>query len=127
MTTKRRELTEEEKACAARLKDIWEKKRHVLELSQERLGIEMGMSQSAVGQYLNAKIPLNLPVKISFAMALQCDLVEIDPEIPFSLPSSPDEKKIIDAYRAASTDGRDLILGAAAVAPVYKRLNQPDS
>jgi|SRR5690625_3555800 len=127
MSTKRRPLTESEKACAARLKAIYEAKRDQLGLSQERLGSEMGMSQSAVGQYMNAKIPLNLPVKISFAMALQCDVSEIDPEIPLAPPLSPAEQKIVDAYRAASEEGKDWLLGAAAVAPAYKRSNQPDS
>jgi hypothetical protein len=77
---KRRAITEEEKAIAERLKKVWLSRKAELGLTQEIAATRMGWkSQGTVGQYLNAKLPLNTDAKIKFAELLNCDVTEIDP------------------------------------------------
>jgi len=77
--SKRRNLTSEEMEWADRLKRIWNAKKSVLELNQDKVGAEMGITQGAVGQYINGKIPLNDPIVIEFARILRVDVREIKP------------------------------------------------
>lgn len=72
-------LTPEQKADADRLKAIFSKQR---ELTQAALADELGFSnQSAVSQYLNGKIPLNVDAAIKFAEKLCCSVSDFSPSI----------------------------------------------
>lgn len=99
MKTKRRELTPQEKANANRLMAIFQCRKKDFGLTQTKLGEMVGMTQSGVGQYLNGELPLNLPALIVFAMALECQIQDIDPECPHQIPTTPEEKGLIAAYR----------------------------
>ncbi|WP_444923472.1 S24 family peptidase [Microbulbifer sp. DLAB2-AF] len=80
--TKRRQLTPEEKASTQRLRDIWDKRRKVLGLTQEKAAHLLGWSsQSAVGAYLQGRIPLNTDATIKFAELLEVEPAEIDPNL----------------------------------------------
>lgn len=75
---KRRELTEQEISWARNLSRIWLASKAGHGLNQEWLADQVGMTQPAVGQYLNAKIPLNTDAICAFARALKIDVTEID-------------------------------------------------
>lgn len=113
---KYRPLTQPEIECAQRLKVIYLARKKEWGLSQEALGNLVDMSQSAVGQYLNAHIPMGLPAKLAFAMALKCEASEIDPDIKFSLPPEGDEQALLEAYRRAPERGKRLILEVSETA-----------
>lgn len=75
---KRRALTDEEKAEAGRLKAIYERRKSEARsrgesLTQEAVGSKCGWEspQSAVNQYLNGRVPLNLEALLRFSSALQ--------------------------------------------------------
>lgn len=101
MSTSRRELTKEEKSWQKNLRDIWEKKKDKLGLTQEKLAAKIGWkTQAAVTSYLNGRIPLNTDAKIKFAKALEVHVSEIDPEIKDLIDKTPTTAKdYIDTYR----------------------------
>lgn len=80
---KRRELTGEEKREAELLRDTWTAyKLRNPGVTQEWLARESGLgSQSAIGQYLRAVIPLNLPALLSFCRVLKVDPESISPRL----------------------------------------------
>lgn len=125
----RRNLTEPELASAARLKAIYDRKKRQLGLSQEKLGEQLGgISQSAVGQYLNGKIPMSLTVKLQFARALKCDVGDFDPDVDVKIapPLDEDEQRLLEAYRKSGPQGKELILGVALVAPPRQTDHPPE-
>lgn len=70
-------LTPEQKADAQRLMAIFKKQKG---LTQAVLADELGFSnQSAVSQYLNGKIPLNVEASIKFADRLGCQVSDFSP------------------------------------------------
>jgi hypothetical protein len=84
----RRELTEAENLDAARLREAWaEYKQTNPGVTQEWLGRETGLgSQGAVGQYLRAVIPLNLPALLSFSRVLKVGPETISPRLAKLIP-----------------------------------------
>ncbi len=116
MTSKRKPLTPEQAACAERLNSIFLEKKANREITQEALGGILGISQPAVGQYLRGIIPLGLQAKVAFAFALGCDVSEIDPDVPFAPPLTPDEQELVDYYRASSGEEQEFLLGAGRMA-----------
>jgi len=75
-------LTPEQKQDAARLAAIFEKRKAEDGLTQAVLADTLGYSvQSAVSQYLKAKIPLNVPAAIKFASALRCCVFDFSPSL----------------------------------------------
>ena len=76
----KRELTEAERDCAVRLRRIWERKRLVLGLTQEKVAYACGWStQGAFGHYLQGKNPLNVDAVFKLARVLEVDPREIMP------------------------------------------------
>ncbi|MFA6120804.1 MAG: helix-turn-helix transcriptional regulator [Sideroxydans sp.] len=69
---------------AARLKQIFERS----EYTQEAFGIEFDIgNQAMVGQYLNAKRPLNLAAAGKFAYGLKVTIDEISPNLAAQIRS----------------------------------------
>lgn len=67
---------------AARLKRIYNERKRELVLTHERIAAIAGWeTQSAVSQYLNAGIPLNLSALMKFASILQVNPHEISPTL----------------------------------------------
>jgi predicted transcriptional regulator len=60
--------------------NLWHKE---VDLTQRSAAIELGISQSAVCQYLRGNIPLNLKIVIKFAKLLKVSPIEIDPDLNF--------------------------------------------
>lgn len=80
-------LTEEQRADAERLKSVFlrEKKIHK-NLTQESLAEACGWkTQGTVSQYMNGKIPLNLPALCKFAEAMEVDPAEISPSLALTM------------------------------------------
>src|SRR3989304_5006649 len=72
MEKTRRELTDEEKAAAKRLREIWQRKKGALNLTQLSMAIACGWSvQAAFQQYLNASIPLNVKALLKISRELK--------------------------------------------------------
>lgn len=79
-------LTPDQAADAARLKQLfseWQRKRKDdNEPSSQEVASEMlGFNQSAMSQYLNGKIPLNVSAATRFATLLGCTLSEFSPSL----------------------------------------------
>ncbi|ODC01180.1 hypothetical protein A3197_01470 [Candidatus Thiodiazotropha endoloripes] len=79
---KRRDLTSDEKAAAARLKAIFNGKKKELGFTQETISYAAGWkSPSAFGQYANGIIPINLNSLTLLSKLLQVDPSEIFPQL----------------------------------------------
>lgn len=78
---KAKPLSEDQLAAAARLRRIWDEKRGALGLTQDRAAQKLGFeTQSAVSQYLNAVVPLNVEAVLKFAVLLEVRPRDIDPK-----------------------------------------------
>ena len=95
---KRRALTDEEKAEAGRLKAIYERRKSEARsrgesLTQEAVGSKCGWEspQSAVNQYLNGRVPLNLEALLRFSEALQFRPNEVSPRLVSGFESLSNE------------------------------------
>lgn len=119
MDRKARDLSEHDTACARRLKAIYTDKKRALHLTQAKLAERFGMSQSGVWQYINGRIPLNLPATIRFAEALECDVQDIDPRAPDTRWLSDYELRIIEACRRMGDTERQIVLRLAEISAAY--------
>ena len=79
--SKRRELTPDELEWAARLKAEWNALKGELGLTQEIAATRMEITQGAVGQYLNGRIPLNDSAAMKFADLLGVDVGKVKPPL----------------------------------------------
>lgn len=77
----RRELTEEESKRASNLKRVWEEKRGELGLTQTSAADALGVTQGAVGQYINGRIPLNDGAAMQFAKLLKVHISQISNQL----------------------------------------------
>lgn len=92
---RKKPLSEEQLADAARLKSIYSLKRKELGINQEDIAEELGVNQSAVSHYLNGVNPLNPNAVATFAKILQVNASEISPSIAkqiISLAKSTDDE-----------------------------------
>lgn len=75
-------LNEEQKADAARLRELVRRRKDAdASLTQENIAHACDMSQGAVHQYLSGKIPLNLAALLKFARLLKAHPKEISPAL----------------------------------------------
>lgn len=129
MKTRRRELTEPEKAAAARLRELWAEKkgRHQAatgeKLSQASASLDLGFkSEGAFAQYLRGYIPLNVKQLLNFAHYLGVEPRDIYPELAATLDSNRYETPqqllatgLFEAREAKAiykTTDRDLLIAA---------------
>lgn len=97
---RRGQLTDLELQEAKALKDIWARKRSDLGLTQEMAGAALSMNQSAVSQYLNGKIPLNLNAAIGFSRLLQEPVSAFSPRLAEAIKNTV--AGLDDALRVAA-------------------------
>ena len=100
METKRN-MSEHDKQCTARLKTIWGQQKHILGLTQEKVALKAGWSSAAAfGAYLHGRIPMNLQAKFKIAQILEVDPKEIDPDMPVVLSDdlTDDEKQLLVSF-----------------------------
>lgn len=100
----RKQRTKYEIECADRAKAIAKRKG----LLQEDIAELLGMTQGAVGQYLNGPLSINLKFLLGFCRVVRCAPHEIDPEKQIFNMFSPDEEESIELIRSA--DPRELEL-----------------
>lgn len=78
----KRELTDAERESVARLRRLWDRKRLLLGLTQEKVALACGWStQGAFAHYLTGKNPLNIDAVFRLARVLEVDPREIMPEL----------------------------------------------
>ena len=88
-SSKNRELTTEEKNAAIKLKSIWLKAKITgMYASQDELAAAVGMTQSAASHYINARRQLGLDALIKFCNALDCQPIDIYPELVSGLSAA---------------------------------------
>lgn len=108
---RRRELTEEEKADARRLRETWLRQKNQLGFnSQEEFAVESGLgtTQGAFNHYLNEKQPLNLEAAIKIARALKVDVAEISPRLAALLAAQrKDIKEHVPPYTPPAEPNQD--------------------
>jgi transcriptional regulator with XRE-family HTH domain len=93
---KRRAFTTVELKETEKLREIWDKKSAAMGLTQADASKEFGFAnQSAVSQYLNGRIPLNIEIALKFAKYLNVPVSAIS-ERAAALSGSPEK----DAKRA---------------------------
>lgn len=74
-------LTTEQFRDAQRLKALYESKKKELKITQYTIADALGVSQGAVGHYMNGRIALNVPMVTEFARILNVSVDEISPSL----------------------------------------------
>lgn len=84
-------------------------------LSQVELAERTGVSQSAISQMENDVIAMDTAWMRAFARELGCDPADLlsDHDNPARL--APDERALVEAYRAATPEQRELLLRLTTV------------
>ncbi|MDT3530255.1 XRE family transcriptional regulator [Stenotrophomonas pavanii] len=86
--------TPEDVAAARRLKELWKHRASGLGLTQTKMAEELGITQGAVSQYLNGRIPLNYRTLMAFCQALGIADTDVRTDLPeqqFSTPAAPSD------------------------------------
>lgn len=129
----RRQLSIAEQEAAHRLKALWDEAKRPKQLTQERVAFDFGWKQqSAVSQYLNGVIPLNLDALLKFSALLEVPPEQIAPHLARKLQlakqdslvffakeslggygAPADEERLLALYRSCSRPGRNAILESA--------------
>ena len=92
--TRQAKPTPEDVAASVRLKELWKQRAHERGLSQTKMAAELGITQGAVSQYLNGRIPLNYRTLLAFCQALgilDTDVRTDLPEQQFNTPAAPSD------------------------------------
>jgi phage repressor protein C with HTH and peptisase S24 domain len=111
-------LTTEQRADATRLKSLfaaWQKRRREAgqPSSQEALSDMLGFNQSALSQYLNGRIPLNVAAATKFAGLIECSIADFSPALAEEIASYrtaaevPDSSHMLRKASMVSTDEDD--------------------
>ena len=79
--SQRRPLTKQEVLAAQKIKRAFNEKKNSLGLTQESAAEKLGWTQGGLGQYLNAKIPLNVEALLKICNLIQTNPSNIYPEI----------------------------------------------
>ena len=105
----RRDLTQDELADTQRLKEVWQNNAGKLGLTQAKASQAFGFAnQSAISQYLNGRIPLNMQTATRFANLLKVPLGTISPNYASNAAAnSPLASSMKKAFKTG--DNCDLI------------------
>ncbi|WP_258306697.1 LexA family transcriptional regulator [Stenotrophomonas maltophilia] len=109
--------TKADVAAAARLKSVWNAKARKLGITQEKVALELGITQGAVSQYLNGKIPMNFRTLKVFAASLGIEDTEIRNDLPEQQFTAAKTKE--DDYTDVLGYSQSAGLGAGAEAVEY--------
>lgn len=77
----KKNLTTEQLADASRLKALYESKKKSLGITQYTIADDLGITQGAVGHYLNGRNALNVDIASGFARLLQAAIADFSPSI----------------------------------------------
>jgi len=98
-------------AAAKKLKLLWLQRASSLGITQDTAAENLGITQGAISQYLNGKIPMNYRTLLMFCRLLGIDDIDIRDDlleqrllsdIRKTQPISAKDKELLSAYRAAS-------------------------
>lgn len=112
MSDKKYNITPQDIQIAERLKGIFEKRKKEakaqgMKFSQETVALACGWTQGAVGQYLNAKIPLNFSAASKLANALNASISDFAPSLASQIAVAPIHPR--DGQTLESLDIRPVI------------------
>lgn len=111
--------------AAQRLRDIWDKKKVTLRLTQEKAADALGFStQATVSQYLRGTIPLNTDATLKFAALLGVKPEEIRPDLAEMMNYVRTTGSHVQDYSAAGW--RLLAPDDAELLELYERLPQSE-
>jgi transcriptional regulator with XRE-family HTH domain len=85
-----RKITPADKEAAARLMAIWNREKKDRGFTQVDAGADLGMSQGAISQYLNADMALGVAATLKFARYLDVQPSEIRPDYDILLTVGTD-------------------------------------
>lgn len=114
-------LTEEQKIDAARLKALFQTQEG---LTQAVLADELGFAnQSAVSQYLNGRIPLNVEVAIKFADKFKCLVSDFSPSLQNEINKISKYCTEQNTPPETTTDARGRLIASSFIsAPEEKKI-----
>jgi transcriptional regulator with XRE-family HTH domain len=72
-----RNITEKDRAAAARLSDLWYSAKEQRKFTQETAADELGWTQGAISQYINGDLALGIKATLKFAQFLGCHPTDI--------------------------------------------------
>ncbi|MFV4850647.1 LexA family transcriptional regulator [Citrobacter freundii] len=104
-----RYLTDEQKKDAQRLKSIYQSKKKELGLSQASVADQMGITQSAIGHYINGRQPLNARAVSALARILQVGAEDISPTL--SLQIAQQARSLGDSVTLSEMSRRVMVIG----------------
>ncbi|MEA9653056.1 XRE family transcriptional regulator [Xanthomonas campestris pv. raphani] len=117
-SNRRAKPTTEDVKAAERLKLVWSKQARGRGITQDKIADELGITQGAVSQYLNGKIPMNYRTLFAFCRALGIPPTDVRTDLPEqSIPaaSSDDDPDYANVTGWSQAVG----LGAGAEATEY--------
>lgn len=113
----KRIFTDADREAARNLRKLWEARRELLGLTQEKAGGEMGMNQSAVSQYLKGIVPLRLAAALKFAKLLKVKPTEIRQDLAdLTSEVSPDALEWAQRFDRLDSSGKAKFWDALLIA-----------
>lgn len=90
MAEKTRTITDADRVAASNLRRLWAARRKLKpSFTQEVAALELGMTQSAISQYLKCTVPLGLKATMQFASLLSVKPEEIRPDVYDLVKNTP--------------------------------------
>lgn len=83
----KKSLTTEQLEDASRLKALYESKKKELKITQYTIADDLGVTQGAIGHFLNGRNALNVDVAAGFAKALQVSVSDFSPSLAAKIAS----------------------------------------
>lgn len=102
-------LTTEQLQDAARLKALYESKKKELKITQYTMADDLGITQGAVGHYLNGRNALNVEIASGFARALKVSISDFSPSIAAKAAEQAESLRG-DSVEYAGTPKRGAVL-----------------
>jgi phage repressor protein C with HTH and peptisase S24 domain len=81
-SNRRAKPTPQDIAAAEKLRSVWALRARGLGITQDKMAEELGITQGAVSQYLNGRIPMNFRTLATFCKALGISDTEIRNDLP---------------------------------------------
>ncbi len=109
-----RPMTPDDIAAAENLRRIWNEKKRASGLTLEKAGELLGVSHSAVSQYISGRVPIGVDFLLRVSELLNVEPKEIRPDFRWRLHFSSDDNFSPDAldiaryYERLSPDARKV-------------------
>ncbi len=113
MYMEKTKLTPNDIVAASNLRRIWDEKRRPLGLTLEKAGERLGLSHSAISQYLGGKMPIGFNFLLKVSELLGVEPHDIRPDFPYRLylsdDFSPEARQLARYYETLPTDTRKFL------------------